>query len=746
MKLSKKRLFKIKNMRHQTKKIYRKKKRKHYRNKPRRSARKNRFNLAKNTVKKYHKKQIGGTDKNVNDEFKRIEKELKTLSRNTSLDKQKKQLDEHERKLETLKYDDEYPIRDWDEQFNKNFIKIKLLIKKKTLRIIDIDVDSNFRMLNTVENKNKFTKIKDYETELKELGRAFTEKEESLIKKTPKILEIYNKYKEDLKKTKDQLGVKDLQRQKQLHVQRQRKITPKKPLPNRVRDAKPRTTARPHRNRVGAVDRRRRGVVSKPPVWPRGPPTTQGPRQQTSNNRKAKPIPPGQKTIKTKNPHRNQKMGSARAEKLKQPGHKSVQSPRKNTMEGLEMSNLSSQSARSKGHKSVHSPRKNTTEGLEMSNLSSEQHSHNDPESKENDVDNKRIIFDGFVNYYKNLLTHYNKLRTYYDDQTNNNLLEFQRAINDTFEDIPSLKYHVENNNTLKHKNPQQNIDYLKYKTALILKKIQKMSGAFCKEFITGEENIELKECPDKTLIGTVKRFKELNHTLHERIVENSKKNSNSISNSLMGGGEPSKLRSMTKKDIESYKKDITDITDIREKKNLPLTENDRMLLKEFETLWLQYRDKTSTNPLGYDYFSKSGERLQNGGEPNKQKVTILGTLLDEINNELKDLENEKRTVNDASTLQRIDSKITDLNNKITIYDKIDAHSINFKGMNCAVGKDSIHIAPNGDVYPSACLLNYRKARMGNIYRQDIIKPTSSIRCPFVACYCGPDQRIEKWA
>jgi len=93
-----------------------------------------------------------------------------------------------------------------------------------------------------------------------------------------------------------------------------------------------------------------------------------------------------------------------------------------------------------------------------------------------------------------------------------------------------------------------------------------------------------------------------------------------------------------------------------------------------------------------------------------------------------------------------VEIKITDLNNKITIYDKIDAHSINFKGMNCAVGKDSIHIAPNGDVYPSACLLNYRKARMGNIYRQDIIKPSNSIRCPFVACYCGPDQRIEKWA
>ena len=93
-----------------------------------------------------------------------------------------------------------------------------------------------------------------------------------------------------------------------------------------------------------------------------------------------------------------------------------------------------------------------------------------------------------------------------------------------------------------------------------------------------------------------------------------------------------------------------------------------------------------------------------------------------------------------------VEIKITDINNKTTIYDKIDAHSINFKGMNCAVGKDSIHITPNGDVYPSACLLNYRKARMGNIYKQNIIKPASSIRCPFVACYCGPDQRIEKWA
>jgi MoaA/NifB/PqqE/SkfB family radical SAM enzyme len=90
--------------------------------------------------------------------------------------------------------------------------------------------------------------------------------------------------------------------------------------------------------------------------------------------------------------------------------------------------------------------------------------------------------------------------------------------------------------------------------------------------------------------------------------------------------------------------------------------------------------------------------------------------------------------------------KIIDAKDKVNVYNEIDTHSIKFKGMNCAVGRDSIHITPNGDVYPSACLLNYRKARMGNIYKENIIKPTSSIRCPFDACYCGPDQRIEKWA
>ena len=70
----------------------------------------------------------------------------------------------------------------------------------------------------------------------------------------------------------------------------------------------------------------------------------------------------------------------------------------------------------------------------------------------------------------------------------------------------------------------------------------------------------------------------------------------------------------------------------------------------------------------------------------------------------------------------------------------------NFKGMKCAIGVHRLHINPEGDVYPSACLANYPKAKMGNIYKKDIKKAVNAITCPFTSCLCGPDIRIEKWA
>lgn len=73
-------------------------------------------------------------------------------------------------------------------------------------------------------------------------------------------------------------------------------------------------------------------------------------------------------------------------------------------------------------------------------------------------------------------------------------------------------------------------------------------------------------------------------------------------------------------------------------------------------------------------------------------------------------------------------------------------NNLNFKGMMCAVGKERLHIKPDGDVYPSACFLNLRRSKMGNIYKENIRKVKRAVKCPFTHCYCGPDIRIEKWA
>lgn len=81
--------------------------------------------------------------------------------------------------------------------------------------------------------------------------------------------------------------------------------------------------------------------------------------------------------------------------------------------------------------------------------------------------------------------------------------------------------------------------------------------------------------------------------------------------------------------------------------------------------------------------------------------------------------------------------KINDFfNNQIT----------NFKGMTCNIGILNLQIRPNGDIYPSACLMNYPQARMGNIYEKNIKKAIKGIKCPFDFCGCGPDLRINKYA
>ena len=70
----------------------------------------------------------------------------------------------------------------------------------------------------------------------------------------------------------------------------------------------------------------------------------------------------------------------------------------------------------------------------------------------------------------------------------------------------------------------------------------------------------------------------------------------------------------------------------------------------------------------------------------------------------------------------------------------------NFKGLKCEVGQYRLHIDSEGDVYPSACLTNYPRSKMGNIFRENIVRPKTAITCPFNDCLCGPDIRIKKWA
>lgn len=68
----------------------------------------------------------------------------------------------------------------------------------------------------------------------------------------------------------------------------------------------------------------------------------------------------------------------------------------------------------------------------------------------------------------------------------------------------------------------------------------------------------------------------------------------------------------------------------------------------------------------------------------------------------------------------------------------------NFKGMKCEIGQERLHIKPNGDVYPSACMLNYPKSKMGNIYKKNLKKVSKAVICPFNLCSCAPDIRVKK--
>lgn len=123
----------------------------------------------------------------------------------------------------------------------------------------------------------------------------------------------------------------------------------------------------------------------------------------------------------------------------------------------------------------------------------------------------------------------------------------------------------------------------------------------------------------------------------------------------------------------------------------------------------------------------------------------IASKIIDYTDEELEFIKTteRKKELFFQTTITTKDSKKYSFNK---INDFFNHQITNFKGMTCAVGTLNLQIRPNGDIYPSACLLNYPQARMGNIYEQNIKKPIKGIKCPFDFCGCGPDLRINKYA
>ena len=68
---------------------------------------------------------------------------------------------------------------------------------------------------------------------------------------------------------------------------------------------------------------------------------------------------------------------------------------------------------------------------------------------------------------------------------------------------------------------------------------------------------------------------------------------------------------------------------------------------------------------------------------------------------------------------------------------------LNFKGWKCYAGNNNIHIDPKGDVFPASCFLRTR-ARLGNVFKENIKLLQHGIKCPFDHCGCFSDTRILK--
>lgn len=154
-------------------------------------------------------------------------------------------------------------------------------------------------------------------------------------------------------------------------------------------------------------------------------------------------------------------------------------------------------------------------------------------------------------------------------------------------------------------------------------------------------------------------------------------------------------------------------------------------------------------------YWNKVIEAYNSVKFTNKTEITYIQDLASDKNiiaNKLNDYTDEEISFINSTkqdNLPTYKTIVTYKNGKIIelygLSDFFHNNLTNFKNMKCEVGQTRIHIKPNGDVYPSACLLNYPKSKMGNIYEFNLKKPNKPITCPFNFCGCGPDTRINKY-
>lgn len=89
---------------------------------------------------------------------------------------------------------------------------------------------------------------------------------------------------------------------------------------------------------------------------------------------------------------------------------------------------------------------------------------------------------------------------------------------------------------------------------------------------------------------------------------------------------------------------------------------------------------------------------------------------------------------------------VYDSHSELVDSDYIYRNGLNkFEGMLCGLGQRNLYLDYMGNAYPSACLLNFRKARLGNVFNEDITLYTKPKTCPFTFCACGSDFEFPKW-